>query len=404
MRRPALILIACCLPLAAPPAAIAGIDRGEARLQASLATLSRQLGPSSGVFVLDATERDLLFKRRERRARIIASNAKLFTTTALLARLSPTGMLETRITGAGEKQLDGSFAGDLYLRGSGDPSLNDAGIRELARQIEEVAQVSAVSGRVIGDESAFDALRGGPSSGFGPSPDHPPLGALALNQNRGLGGRSPALRAAAALDDALEHRGVPVRRAPASGSSPPDATQLAGLFSPDIGRLIRATNKESSNFFAEMLLKVLDTADGDQGTTRGGAAEARRFAAQLGSRARLADGSGLSRSNRASPRAVVELLDEIRDRPEFQAFFRSLAIAGIDGTLDDPNHRGLRHRPALGRCRAKTGTLRDVSAISGYCRALSEDTIVFSILSNAVAPNRVKQVEDRMVQAIVRYG
>jgi len=167
---------------------------------------------------------------------------------------------------------------------------------------------------------------------------------------------------------------------------------------------VRATNKASSNYFAEMLLKALSAADGDKGSTPDGARDAYAFARRLGSTPRLRDGSGLSRGNRASPQDVVELLDEMRDRSEFSAFFGSLSIAGVDGTLAESNHRGLRRAPARRRCRGKTGTISGVSALSGYCRSVSGDTIVFSILSNGVNVNSAKRIEDRIVQAIARYG
>ena len=86
----------------------------------------------------------------------------------------------------------------------------------------------------------------------------------------------------------------------------------------------------------------------------------------------------------------------MRERDEFAAFFDSLSIAGRDGTLR-PRMRG---GPARGRCRGKTGTLSGVSAVSGYCRARSGETYVFSILMNGVNPFGARALQDRMLQAI----
>lgn len=404
MRRAVTLLLALSL-LAAAPAAHAA--ESHSKLRQVAASAMRNLGSSSGILILDATERDVVYERRERRSRVMASNTKLFTTAAALAQFSPLGTLETTVIGIGEKRETGTFDGDLYLRGGGDPTLGRDEIEELARQIEEEAGIDRITGRVLGDETAWDSRRGGPDSNFGPSPWHAQLSALSYDWNRGLRGRTPPEAAARALTDALEDRRVPVRASARMSAAPSqsDGVRLAAVRSPEMERLVRLTNKESSNFMAEMLLKALSAADGDEGTTGDGARDAYRFAKRLGSRPRLRDGSGLSRGNRASPAEVVELLDEMRDRPEFGAFYDSLAIAGVDGTLDDSNHRGLRRAPARHRCRGKTGTLRGVSALSGYCRARSGDTIVFSILSDGVGnTNSAKRIEDRIVQAIARYG
>jgi D-alanyl-D-alanine carboxypeptidase/D-alanyl-D-alanine-endopeptidase (penicillin-binding protein 4) len=111
------------------------------------------------------------------------------------------------------------------------------------------------------------------------------------------------------------------------------------------------------------------------------------------------DGSGLSRSNQASPKAVARLLDRARGRAWFDDFHDSLAVAGRSGTLRDR----MRDGAARGRCRAKTGTLRDVSALSGYCTSRSRDRIVFSILMNRVNPSSARRLQDRMANAMARY-
>jgi D-alanyl-D-alanine carboxypeptidase/D-alanyl-D-alanine-endopeptidase (penicillin-binding protein 4) len=93
---------------------------------------------------------------------------------------------------------------------------------------------------------------------------------------------------------------------------------------------------------------------------------------------------------------VVRLLLAMQKRVEYPAFYDSLSIAGRDGTLAPRMRRG----PARSRCRGKTGTLSNVSALSGYCRALSGHTYVFSILMNAVSPYSARAIQDRMAQAM----
>ena len=163
-----------------------------------------------------------------------------------------------------------------------------------------------------------------------------------------------------------------------------------------MARLIKLTNKPSDNFFAETLVKDLALQARGRGTTAGGARIAAAFARRLGSGARLVDGSGLSRGNRASPYRVVRLLGAMSRRDEYDAFLDSLPIAGRDGTLYDRMRRGAARR----RCRGKTGTLSDVSALSGYCEARSGDTYAYSILMNGIYPSTARAIQDRMVQAI----
>ena len=86
----------------------------------------------------------------------------------------------------------------------------------------------------------------------------------------------------------------------------------------------------------------------------------------------------------------------MRRGSDFRPFYRSLSIAGRDGTLVDRMRSG----PAHGRCHAKTGTLSNVSALSGYCRALSGDLYVFSILMNYVSPVPARRLQDGMAEAI----
>ncbi len=102
-------------------------------------------------------------------------------------------------------------------------------MEDLAAPLEQTG-IERVTGRVFGDESRFDSLRGGPDSGYGISIWVGPLSALSYN--RGLANESgpayqanPPAFAAARLDAALEARGVTVRRKPAAGCTPASAAR-----------------------------------------------------------------------------------------------------------------------------------------------------------------------------------
>lgn len=403
MRRAVLTLLAVLflLPVAA----------AQADLKSSLTRYMRLAGGRSGAYVVNLTTGEKVFAWRAGTPRILASNAKLFTSSAALARFGVDGTLGTEVLGDGRLDDTGVWRGNLYLKGGGDPTFGSgtyarkfygggSTVQQLAKLLDQ-AGIVRVTGRVYGDESRQDSLRGGPDSGYGVSIWVGPLSALSYN--RGFATESgsafqtnPPAFAAARLDDALEARGIPVRRKPAAGAAPSALNVLASVDSPPMARIVKLMNKPSDNFFAELLAKDIAMQVNGRGTTSAGAALIAGFAKRLGSGAKLVDGSGLSRGDRASPYRIVRLLISVARRDEYDALFQSLPIAGRDGTLVDRMRRG----PARGRCHAKTGTLSDVSALSGFCEARSGDVYGFSILMNSINPTTARLLQDRMAQSL----
>ena len=406
MRR---LALACTLLAAlAPPAAAS-----EAGLKRALGSAMSGAGAGSGAYVLNATSDRAIFQSRASTPRVLASNTKIFTSSAALGRFGTEGQFETDALASVPLDEAGVLRGDLYLRGGGDPTFGsrrfvrrtygDGGtVEELAAELS-AAGLTKVTGRVIGDESRFDSLRGGPESGYRTSVWVGPLSALSYNrglarENGSAFQSNPPAFAAARLDRALAREDIGVRGAPRAGVTPSGAEELADVGSPTLTRLVQIMNTRSDNFFAEMLLKQVGHDASGDGTTAAGARGARSFARRLGASPSLLDGSGLHRSNRASPRHVVSLLDRLRARAEYEPFFNSLPVAGRTGTLVDRMRSG----PARGRCHAKTGTISGVSALSGYCRARGGDMYVFSILMNGVNVYGARRLQDRMAQAMAR--
>ena len=148
--------------------------------------------------------------------------------------------------------------------------------------------------------------------------------------------------------------------------TPADATVLASVDSPPMARLIRLTNKPSDNFFAETLLKDLAHQAGGRGHHRARRPRWRPRFARSARRARPARRrvGAVARRPRFALQHRAAAAGCTR-APSYDAFLASLPIAGQDGTLFDRMRRG----PAHSRCRGKTGTLSNVSALSGYCEA-----------------------------------
>ena len=340
---------------------------------------------------------------------IPASNQKLFVTAALLAELGPTARLETRVYARGKLggRGDSVVGGDLVLVGDGDPSFgtgrfaraNDqpaTRVSQLARNVA-AAGVKRVKGRILADDSIFDRERRA-------GPDLSPLSGLSFNNGYDGGdyARSPELVAAKGLKSALRKRGVRVDGQVGRANLPAatlESEPLAAVASPTVAKLIEETNVPSNNFFAEMLLKRLAATSGRKGTRQRGNNKVETFAASVGTTVQSVDGSGLSRKNRVSPEHVGQLLVAMaKDEQNAAAFRDSLPVAGREGTVADR----MRGTAAEGNCATKTGTLSDVSALSGYCDA-GGHTIVFSALMNDADVDAARRAQDRIAAAIARY-
>ncbi|MDX6698380.1 MAG: hypothetical protein QOE65_1777 [Solirubrobacteraceae bacterium] len=400
--------------LALPASATAGT---ESQLRASLDRAMNSAGSSSGALVVDLSDGRTLYSRAPDTFRIPASNEKLYTTSTALARFGPTGRLATRVLGDGELGDDGTYTGNLYLRGGGDPTFGSrtftrraygtgTTVTELAAAVA-AAGVQRVTGTLYGDESLFDSLRGGPESGYAFSIYiGAPLSALAFdrglaNQQGSAIQRRPARFAAERLRRALSVEGVSVARGVGERATPPGASLVAEARSPAMATLARLTNVPSDNFFAETLLKDLGARARGRGTTAGGAASAMAYWRENGVAPRIADGSGLSRRNRTTPRQIVGVLDHMDRTQELAVAFRgSLAVACRSGTLAGR----MCGTPAAGRCRAKTGTLSNVSALSGYCDVGGERVVAFSIIMNNVSVGGARSLQDRMGAAVASYA
>jgi D-alanyl-D-alanine carboxypeptidase/D-alanyl-D-alanine-endopeptidase (penicillin-binding protein 4) len=394
-----LVLVAA---LAFPAAASAG-------LAGSLKKQMRVAGPYSGALVVDASTGKRLFSWKSAVPRVLASNTKLFTTATALDRFGVDGTFVTEVLANDDVNEDGVLSGDLWLRGGGDPAFGTlAYVRRHygpeASSVEHLVDalagtgLTAVRGGVHGDESLFDTVRGVHDSAYYTSPWVGPLSALTLNHGYGSRGfqSNPPSYAASVLRKTLKADGIAPGHTAAREKAPSDARVIASVQSPPMSVLVRLTNKDSDNFFAEMLMKDIGRDLSGVGTTAAGVGGVVAFARSVGARVSVIDGSGLDHGDRAAPRDVVKLLVAERSREEFGAFYDSLPVAGVDGTI----HDRMRSGPAKRRCRAKTGSLTGVSALSGYCTTLSGREIAFSFLMNGISTTYARRLQDRMTQAI----
>lgn len=176
--------------------------------------------------------------------------------------------------------------------------------------------------------------------------------------------------------------------------------------SPPLSELLKQLNKESDNFYAEMLLKTVAAERyNTQGTTDLGIALMKEFGRARGlevSDLEISDASGMSPTTLFTTRDITQLLVSMQRHRYFETFKNSLPISGLDGSLE---YR-FRHSPLEGRIHAKTGYISGVRAISGYMQTQSDKTVIFSIVTNhyTSSTSYIDSLHESLLEEIyVRY-
>jgi len=243
--------------------------------------------------------------------------------------------------------------------------------------------------------------------------------------SKGFGARlsvhKPALWAAKMFLDSLKARGITVdgqaltrnaNEPVANRFDPQRASELAFVLSEPLREIIKATNKESINLYAELLLRTLGReraallstpgpSSREPGDDEIGLAIIRLWLnrSQVPTQGvALHDGSGLSRLNLVRPRTFVQLLAAMQRSPNSQIFRESLPLSGRDGTL------GYRLKDYPDRVAAKTGYITYDAALSGYVTTSEGEIFAFSIICNDKTgrPSSVRLI-DQIVATLASY-
>jgi serine-type D-Ala-D-Ala carboxypeptidase/endopeptidase (penicillin-binding protein 4) len=336
-----------------------------------------------------------LYRHRDGVPRRPASNEKLLLSMALLDAFGPDARLPT--SAAASRVRGRTVRGNLWILGGGDPETGPGELGALARKVK-AAGIRRIRGRVLGSRDFFkhDWFAPGWKPSF-PGTEVALPTALSFEGNtvRGRSVTDPERLAAESLTKRLRAIGVHVRGKPGSGHAPRSLRQVASVGSLPLARLLRHQNVDSRNFYAETLGKLLGATEfGPPGTIRKGAAAIERFASSRGVKVTAHDNSGLSYDDRVTAAGILRLLWSVG--PEsWDDELRSSLPTGGQGTLKD-RLRGV-------RVRAKTGTLTDVSALSGWVWMRRDHRWAqFSILDAGMSKTPASRIEDGIVRAVAR--
>jgi len=426
-------------------------------------------GGVTGAIVCRVRDDKILYTHDADLRLLPASNRKLFTSAAALELLGPEFRVHTDILAAARPDAQGTVLGSLYLRGGGDGLLSPADLDAMAGALvqagvkrveggvigdgtrfadgpygfgwewddfsdEEFPQISAleVNEGVLEVYAVTGQAPGNPVTvTLNPPTDYVPLtvtaqtgakdaadtckvsrswdknefvitGTLPVGQTltQKVPVQNPSLLASNLLRTALVRHGIVVTGPPANGRTPPNAVVLASHPSLPLSEYMVRMNKPSDNLLAESLVRELNHA----GTYDAGHARETPFFRTLGvdtSAIALVDGCGVGRRNFVTARAVSQLLLGMHRERNWPLYYASLPIAGVDGTLKSR----MIGTPAQNNVHAKTGTLSQARALSGYVTGRSGRLYVFSLLMNNFPGNArsAGAVQDQFVEYLAAH-
>lgn len=382
-------------------------------LRARLAEVSDKV-PGSGCLRVDAGGRVAVAKSSDKEL-IPASNMKIATAAVVLNVLPEGTRFTTRVVG---DVKDGVVNGDLVLVGGGDPLLvsreylpteknpttTPTFVDDLADAVK-AAGITSITGSVAGDESYLDDDRyiSDWSAGVRAT-EGGPLGALMINDGVVVGDPikpdNPAIAAAAEFTRLLRARGINVVGEAKEAKGPAVGATVAEIESVEIASVVAEMLTNSDNNTAEILLRHVGLSRSLQPTTAAGIAVVKSLLTEWGiDGIKATDGSGLSRSNRMTCAALVELLER---EPIGGRLKSGLAVAGSTGTLRDV----FKDTPVAGKLFGKTGTLLNVKTLGGVFPVSDSDEVVLALFLNGAGwadQGNYRPLWDSLARAVATY-
>jgi D-alanyl-D-alanine carboxypeptidase len=380
-----LVLVSVCSP------------KSKEELRSIIATIINKLPASTniGIVIFNPLTQDTIFQKNAFSTMIPASNTKLFTTAAALSLLGGDFPLYTKLMTDDKNIKNGVINGNLYIKGFGNSTFTTSDLNQMVSELINKG-IKKITGKIIGDDTYFDDVY----SRSDWIPDEitnvklPPISAIVVDRNRVITYRKvrrrirtysisiadPPMHAANLLRERLIEQGIEVGSISTKGETPVNAVTLTES-KIILRELIALINKHSDNFMAECLFKTIGAESSKkQGNSFYSTQTIINFLEENGiylKGSSVVDGSGLSRFDLVTPISIAGILEKMYfDVANFEDYYNSLSIAGVDGTL--------RNRfigtSAENNLHGKTGTLDGISSLSGYLTTANGDDLIISMI------------------------
>lgn len=400
-----------------------------------------------GFVVYDPTTKKIISSYNEKTPFIAASTTKLLTTETAINLLGTNFRWITQLEHSGTIDENGNLEGNLYIVGSGDPTLgtNKAGASSYSSIVSDFIYamnekgIKKVNGDIIIQTAVFKAnksqtlpenivwlengsyyLPAGSTEEINPQNEKliakknnpfsdnknyyyisPYIGKMVYAdkfEGKGLTTKvadPPAYLAntlrATMLKKGMAVTGKVVTRV--AENNPEPRVKITDYSSPQLGDIVYYINQRSDNALSEATLRTVGfQKNGDQTLESGRSVVMEHLRSISFDTEGLSymDGSGLSRGNVVTPIAQAKFLTSLMKQNYFKTYFDSLPIAGQTGTL-----KSMFQGEGYGQIFAKTGTLNKVKTLAGYMHTNSGKTLVFSLLINNYGGS-VDMVKNRM--------
>jgi len=348
-----------------------------------------------GIIIYNPLTQDTIFQKNAFVSMTPASNTKLFTTATALSLLGGDFPLFTKIMTNDLNIKNGVINGDIFIKGYGNSTFTVSDLEVMVNTIKSKG-IRKITGRIIGDDTYFDDVyfRGEWITDEVANVSLPPISAIVIDRNREVTYKKirrrmksyttnvsdPPLHAAKLLREKLAAEGIEVGGICIKGETPGNAVTLAES-KIILRNLISLINKHSDNFLAECLFKTIGAESSKQkGNSFYSTQAITNFLEENGvylKGSSILDGSGISRFDQVTPISIAGILEKMYfDIANFEDYYKSLSIAGVDGTL----RNRFTGTSAENNLHGKTGTLDGISSLSGYLTTAKGDDLIISII------------------------